>query len=71
MEGAATADGSMQGRMESCPSIAALGGGLGGTVCHPSHTPGGCGHGVGVDVSQENRETKVRTIVVVSFVPYT
>ena len=32
-------------------------------MCHPSHTPGGCGHGVGVDLSQENRETKVRTIV--------
>ena len=31
---------------ESHPSLAALGGGLGG-LCHPNHTRGGRGHGMG------------------------
>ena len=26
-------------------------------MCHPSHTPGGCGHGVGVDLSQADNKT--------------
>ena len=29
--------------------------GAGGTVCHPNHTPDGCGHGVGVVLSKEER----------------
>ena len=24
-------------------------------MCHPSHAPGGCGHGVGVDLPREVR----------------
>ena len=30
--------------------------GAGGTVCIPSYTHGGCGHGVGVVLSQQNKE---------------
>ena len=47
--------------VESCSSLAALDGrGAGGTVCHPSHTPGGYGHGVGVVLSQEEWETRTQ-----------
>ena len=35
------------------PRPSSTGRGAGGTVCHPSHTPGGCGHMV---LSQEGRE---------------
>ena len=30
--------------------------GAGGTVYHPSHTPGGCGHAVGVVLSPRNKK---------------
>ena len=30
--------------------------GAGGTVCIPSYTPGGCGHGVGVDLPQQDKD---------------
>ena len=46
--------------MESCPQPSSTGRGAGGTVCHPSHTPGGCGHGVGVVLSQEEWETRTQ-----------
>ena len=42
---------------DSCPS-SSIGRGAGGTVCHPSPTPGGCGHRVGVVLPQEDREAR-------------
>ena len=37
---------------ESCSDLPSTGRGAGGTVCHPSPTPSGCGRGVGMVLSQ-------------------